>query len=261
MGYIYILTSPSGKIYIGQTTRPIEKRLEEHETGQSTSCRGIYGAIQKYGWENFEKEWYECPDEDLNKHEKWMVTLMITLTPDGYNLKEGGGNRGKLSEETKQKISGKLLNITKSNKHKQNISKAKIGEKHHMWRKRHCEEAIQKMSKSRLGKIPSEETKKKISEAQIGIPKSEESKQKMRESHLGKTASEETKQKMRESMKGKNSKRVYQYDLDDNFVGSLDSVAEAGRKLDRDGSCIGRCARDAPGCKTAYGFKWSYVKY
>ena len=34
MGYIYILTSPSGKSYIGQTTRSIHKRLEEHETGK-----------------------------------------------------------------------------------------------------------------------------------------------------------------------------------------------------------------------------------
>ena len=31
-----MLTSPSGKSYIGQTTRPIQKRLEEHRTGQSS---------------------------------------------------------------------------------------------------------------------------------------------------------------------------------------------------------------------------------
>ena len=34
MGYIYMLTSPSGKSYIGQAYRPIEKRLEEHRTGK-----------------------------------------------------------------------------------------------------------------------------------------------------------------------------------------------------------------------------------
>ena len=68
-----MLTSPCGKTYIGQTVRPIEKRLEEHETGRSSGCRAIYNAIQKYGWENFGKDWYYCPDEDLNKHEELMI--------------------------------------------------------------------------------------------------------------------------------------------------------------------------------------------
>ena len=31
MGYIYILTSPSGKSYIGQTIRSIEKRFQQHQ--------------------------------------------------------------------------------------------------------------------------------------------------------------------------------------------------------------------------------------
>lgn len=31
MGFLYMLTSPSGKSYIGQTIRPIEERLKEHK--------------------------------------------------------------------------------------------------------------------------------------------------------------------------------------------------------------------------------------
>ena len=158
MGYVYIITSQTGKSYIGQTTRAIEKRFEEHEKGQSTSCRGIYGAINKYGWKNFEIDWYECPDDELNKHEKWMVNLMGTLSPGGYNLREGGGNRGKLSEETKQKI-----------------SEARLGEKHPMY-----------------GKSPSEGTKQKLSDAQLGEkshmygkPVSEETRRKHSESIKG----------------------------------------------------------------------------
>ena len=38
MGFIYMLTSPSGKSYIGQTIRPIGKRLTEHQL-QSSKCR------------------------------------------------------------------------------------------------------------------------------------------------------------------------------------------------------------------------------
>lgn len=67
-----MLTSPSGKSYIGQTVRPIEKRFEEHQL-ESSNCVAIYRAIQKYGWENFETDWYECPDEELNRHEELMI--------------------------------------------------------------------------------------------------------------------------------------------------------------------------------------------
>jgi group I intron endonuclease len=102
MGHIYMLKSPSGKSYIGQTTRSVEERFKAH-LKKSSQCRGISGAIKKYGWENFELDWYECPDNELNKHEKWMVKLLGTISPEGYNLKEGGGNRGKMSEESKQK--------------------------------------------------------------------------------------------------------------------------------------------------------------
>ena len=42
-----MLTSPSGKTYIGQTHRPIHERLKEHETGESKGCRAIYNAIKK----------------------------------------------------------------------------------------------------------------------------------------------------------------------------------------------------------------------
>jgi len=132
MGFIYMLKSPSGKSYIGQTIRPIEKRFEKHQR-KSSSCVAIYNAIEKYGWENFEKDWYECPDEELNKHERWLVNLMGTLSPDGYNLKEGGGN-GKLSEETKQKK-----------------REAQLGEKNPMFGKKVSEETKQKKREAQLG--------------------------------------------------------------------------------------------------------------
>jgi len=102
MGYIYILTSPSERSYIGQTTRPIQKRIEEHRTGKSVDCRAIYNAIQFYGWDAFDIDWCYCPDEDLNKHEELMEEVLGTLAPSGYNLMKGGGSGGTRSEETRQ---------------------------------------------------------------------------------------------------------------------------------------------------------------
>ncbi|AGE51499.1 GIY-YIG catalytic domain-containing endonuclease [Paramecium bursaria Chlorella virus CviKI] len=103
MGFIYTLTSPSRKEYVGQTTRSIEQRLDEHQKEYSV-CKAIAGAIRKHGWDNFIVDYYECPDDELNKHETWLIRLMGTLSPNGYNLREGGG-RGKMSEETKKKMS------------------------------------------------------------------------------------------------------------------------------------------------------------
>lgn len=245
-----MLKSPSGKIYIGQTIRPIEKRFKEHQT--SKGGRGVSGAIKKYGWENFEIDYYECPDEDLNKHEELMVEVLGTLTPNGYNLREGGGNRGKASEETRQKN-----------------SEATKGENNPMYGKKHSDKAKQKNRESNIGKKQSEKTKRKKREAMsgeknhnYGKPMSVETKQKLKEINLGKTHSNETKQKQREVKLGENnhtSKRVYQYDLDGIFIDSFGSSGEAGRHLEKDGSYIRRCARGERKSKIAYNFKWSYT--
>jgi group I intron endonuclease len=104
MGFIYILTSPSGKSYIGQTIHRVGKRLSQHQLS-SSECMAIRGAIEKYGWKNFVVDWYECPNEDLNFDEELLVREMGTLAPGGYNLKEGGGAHGKMSDISKQKMS------------------------------------------------------------------------------------------------------------------------------------------------------------
>jgi group I intron endonuclease len=150
------------------------------------------------------------------------------LAPGGYNLKEGGGSNGKWSEKSKQK-----------------------------------------MSESHLGKTLSEEHRQNISKSLIGIPRTDETKQKISESHrgeksymYGKPKSEETRQKISEAKKGEKnprSKRVYQYDLEGNLLGSFASTGDAMRKIDN-GSKISECARGNPRYKTVGGFKWSYNK-
>ncbi|ABU44186.1 hypothetical protein AR158_C641L [Paramecium bursaria Chlorella virus AR158] len=263
MGFIYTLTSPSRKKYTGQTTRSIEERFKDHKK-KSGSCKAISGAIQKYGWDNFVVDYYECPDDELNKHERWMIELMGTLSPGGYNLREGGGAIGKLSDETKQKMSEAHTEKIPSEQTRQKMSESKKGEKNHNYGKSPGEETKQKMSKAQRGDkghwygiSPKEETRQKISEALIGITRTDETKQKMSESKKGE----------KNPMFGKtgenhnSSKRVYRYALDDTYIDSFGSCEEAGRHIKKNGRNIRACASGKPGHKTAYDFKWSYVKY
>ncbi|AGE49267.1 GIY-YIG catalytic domain-containing endonuclease [Acanthocystis turfacea Chlorella virus Br0604L] len=265
MGFIYRLTSPSGKSYIGQTIRPIETRLEEHQLPYS-KCVAIYNAIEHYGWANIKKEWYEVPDEDLNFYEEMLVALLGTLAPCGYNLMEGGGSSGKPSEESRKKM---------SDAHK--------GEKSHMYGKTLSYETKQKMSDAHKGeknpmhgKTPSAETKQKMSEAQKGEKShmyrktlTDETKRKMSDAKTGekhylygKSLSDETKQKLSIAKSGKNnplSKKVYQYDISGAFVRSFDSSEEAAKFLNKKtGGSIRRCARGES--DLAHGFGWSYTE-
>jgi hypothetical protein len=174
---------------------------------------------------------------------------MGTLVPDGYNLREGGGN-GKPSEESKRKM-----------------SEARLGDKNYMYGKIHTDETKQKISEVHIGKTLSEEHKKKLGKARMGKTHTEETKQRMREAQLGekhprygKIHTGETKQKMSEARLGEKnykSRRVYQYALDGTFVDSFGSCGEAERHLKKCGSSIRACANDKR--KTAYGFKWSYT--
>jgi len=276
MGFIYILTSPSGKSYVGQTTRPIEERFSEHQ--KPSRCVAIYRAIKKHGWDNFDKSWYECVDDwDLDYHETWLIRELGTLSPGGYNLTTGGSG-GIPSEETKKKISeantgkkhteetkkkireSKIGNIL-SEETKKKISESHTGEKNHSYGKTgdKCHW---------YGKNHTEETKKKMSEAlsgekhpMYGREHTEEAKKKISEAHAGKILSQEHKKKISEAQLGEkhhNSKTMYQYDLDENYIRSFGSCREAGRYLNTNSSHISECARGK--IKSAGGFKWSYDK-
>ena len=104
---IYILTSPSGKQYVGRDSN-LPKRVKQHLNGNRSNCRLIYRAIQKYGGDAFSVETIGYPgisQEGLNAVERWWIQRLQTLAPSGYNLTEGGEG-GVVSEETRQKMRG-----------------------------------------------------------------------------------------------------------------------------------------------------------
>ena len=146
--FIYKITNIlTNKAYIGQTIQEPRRRWRQHNVAKS-NCRGLAGAIQKYGPENF-KFTVLCEAsslEELNKMEVFFIKSFKALTPSGYNLKSGGDNS----------IPSK--------------------------------ESRELMRKAQLGKKHSEETKRKLSKILMGHTRnkgcklSEETKRKMRES-------------------------------------------------------------------------------
>ncbi len=77
------------KAYVGQTSRSLKKRFNEHAKCRSSA---IGKAIQKYKREHFTVEVLEeCETvEQANKREKYWIGFYNTIAPNGYNLTDGG---------------------------------------------------------------------------------------------------------------------------------------------------------------------------
>ena len=55
---VYRITSPSGRVYIGMTTRSFDIRWREHKKQLKAGrhiCPALQRAHDKYGWENLTK--------------------------------------------------------------------------------------------------------------------------------------------------------------------------------------------------------------
>ncbi len=105
---IYKITNTvNGKCYIGQTTRSLEIRFQEHLSDKS-HCKKLVNAIAKYGKENFTIDLIQeiSNIQELNQKEKNEI-LKNNSVDNGYNILSGGNNR-KLTLETKIKISKSL---------------------------------------------------------------------------------------------------------------------------------------------------------
>lgn len=102
-GYIYIYTSPSGKSYVGQTTKSLKERAKNNGSGYKNS-KAFYRAIEKYG---FEKMKYrilgEFPIRELNEQEIFFIKQLNTLVPNGYNIYKGGTSNYHCARKTKIK--------------------------------------------------------------------------------------------------------------------------------------------------------------
>jgi len=121
MGIIYMLVSPSGKRYIGQTTQRLHKRMAGHHYTAVHSTRSYksVNAFRKYGIENFKSEiLVVCSDEQLDDYEKKCIDLYDTMN-NGLNCTAGGGGiRGlRHTEATRKRMSESKTGVKLSEAH------------------------------------------------------------------------------------------------------------------------------------------------
>ena len=92
--YIYIITNNiNKKVYIGQTNDPKRREREHFSFGyikDKKEIKILYNAMKKYGIQNFNFSIIEGPVENYNEREKFWIEHYNSLTPNGYNMTEGG---------------------------------------------------------------------------------------------------------------------------------------------------------------------------
>lgn len=152
---IYKITNTTnGKIYIGKTKKPIDKRWRKHLCeAKRHDRRHLYRAINKYGANSFNIETIEeCSESDVSEREKyWIKYYNSTDRNVGYNLTEGGEN-GHRSEEYRRRISETLKQYFRIHGPPPNPTKGKFGMMHHFYGKHHTRKTKETLSSARLGK-------------------------------------------------------------------------------------------------------------
>ena len=179
---IYKITSPSGKIYIGQSV-DIDARWKQYRRIDCKKQSRLYNSFKKYGIEKHKFEIIHiCEPNELNELEKYYMNLYNTFNTEyGLNLAMCGVNGVMFnrhhSEETKKKLRKPL-----SKEHVLKLKKA--------WETR-------KPASTETNKKISETLKRKYKEGLIkngmkgkispnnGVPQSKNAKEKFKEKMKG----------------------------------------------------------------------------
>lgn len=120
-----LINKINNKIYIGQTWRSLEERWGLGNRYNEY----LSNSIKKHGKENF---YYETltfcgTQESANYCEDYFIKKFNSQDSEyGYNIRDGG-SKGKLSEETKKKVSKSLMGHIVTEETKKRQSEARMG--------------------------------------------------------------------------------------------------------------------------------------
>ena len=174
---IYKITSPSGKVYIGQTIDH-ERRFKHYKNLKCKQQPRLYKSLLKYGVDNHKFHFiFESSIEQLTQWERHFQELYNSTGKEGLNciLVKTDEFSGGHSQETKDKISESLKGYKPSQKQVDRLieyNKTRVI----------SDETRYKLGNGNRGKSPSKETIDKLIVARTGLKRSEETKRKMSES-------------------------------------------------------------------------------
>ena len=234
MGYIYLITNKiNGKQYVGQTLREdIYTRWKQHFNKKAIG-RCLRSAYFKHGIENFKFQIIcICFDDYCNKFEKEYIQKFNTISPNGYNLSEGGGNRC-THPDTKILISEKLKGRKLSKEHCEKIKQRMSGDKNHNY-----------------GKHMTEQTKELLSQKAI------------QRGNMNLILTVEQKERRNKGLifgVEKNKKKVGKYDKNNNLLEEFSSITEASKNSKIRHATISNICNNIKYYKTAGGYIWKFI--
>lgn len=132
MTNIYKITdNTNNKIYIGQTTRDINRRFSDHKSRSVKSERPndqnclLYKAMREHGTDNFSIELLESVEGTRyqgDQREIYWIAILDACNPEiGYNKDKGGHiiseacRKARIQQLTGSKLEGKHLEIAREN--------------------------------------------------------------------------------------------------------------------------------------------------
>ena len=181
---IYKITSPTGRIYIGQSIN-IENRFKKYKSLDCKTQTKLYRSIIKYGYKNHVFKILEiCEKNSLNERERYWQDFYNSTSNKNLNcrLTKSKDKSGEMSKESRLKM-----------------SKTRTG-------KKRTRDLIERLRLINTGSKRSDESRLKMSLAQTGKKRTLESRQKQSLSAKGRVISEEAKLKF--SLNNPNSRKV-----------------------------------------------------
>lgn len=216
---IYKITSPTGKVYIGQSVDCMNRK-RTYSYLQCKKQRKLLASLLKYGFDAHKFEViHQCERDELPSLEKYYVDLHGTFNSEhGLNIRDGGGNRARISEEQKAKTSKTLTGKRHPPDRVAKNRAAQIGKK---WTAERRMQVRHGNTRPNLGKTASLELRMKMSLARKGGSSwmkgkhhSEATRERLRElasgernPNYGKPRDPETRRKIAESVRKAHAKR------------------------------------------------------
>jgi group I intron endonuclease len=230
---VYCITNlNNGKKYVGITAKGYKNRFANHiwhARKERPSCRALYNSMRKHGSSAFSVELLQTAEsfEHMNQLEREWIERLGTMSPNGYNLTDGGGSAS-FCDETKRIMSDRLKGKPMSKRNKDGLKKAWANPEIRANRIVAIREAMNRP-----------ETREATGARQRGKPKSE--------NHI-------------KALRRARSKAVICVDTGQAFEAMIDAVRWVRNTQNRPTANHAKILRAMKSQKyTAYGYRWQYA--